>query len=218
MFQGSEPWASSAMVPRWPALKGTRPEVDTPTTRSQGDRTLMMRDLGRLTPGRRGRRLLAALMLCCPLLAAPGARAGATDPTNPFAGQRQFLNCEDLSSSGQAWDPWWQVHHARGKERALLLRIARVPVVKSFAGTPANKIGRRMERYMANVDHPTIGGSDCSRHLHYSARAWARGPVPLERRDPYVGAFPVLAIRSMNYSVCKGRARTASTPYKPSIN
>jgi Glycosyl hydrolases family 6 len=178
-----------------------------------------MRDLERLMSGRpRHALLLAALLLALPLLAAPGALAGAKDPTNPFAGQRQFLNCEDLSSNGQAWDPWWQVHHSHGKKRALLKRIARVPVVKSFAGTPARKIGRRMERYMANVDHPMVGGRDCSKHLHYSARAWARGPIPVERRDPFVGDLPILAIRSMNYSVCKGRGPTASTPYKPSIN
>jgi Glycosyl hydrolases family 6 len=162
------------------------------------------------------------LLLAVALLVAAAlpslAHAGADDPTNPLAGQRQFINCENLSSNGQSWDPWWQVHHARGRAKSLLEKIARVPTTQSFAGTAASKIGRRMERTMANVDHPMVGGSNCSHHLHYSAAKWAAGPIALADRDPYVGDYPVLAIRSLNYSVCKGGAREPSTRYIKSIN
>ena len=162
-------------------------------------------------------RVLPAV-LAAAVVAPAAAHAGQGDPTNPLVGQRQFLNCEDLSSNGQAWNPWWQVHHAHGRRRKLLEKIARVPTVKSFAGTPANKIGRRMERYMANVDHPMVGGRDCSKKLHYAPREWAQGPIPLIARDRYVGDYPILAIRSLNYSVCKGGKREPGTPYRKSIN
>src|SRR4051794_5122031 len=98
------------------------------------------------------------------------------------------------------------------------MRIAKVPVVKSFAGTPPSKMGRRMERYMANVDHPTLGGRNCDDAQAYASSTWATGPVPAAARDRYVGQYPVLAIRSLNYSVCKGRAREPDQPYKQAIN
>jgi hypothetical protein len=79
-------------------------------------------------------------------------------------------------------------------------------------------MGRRMERYMANVDHPLIGGRNCDDRQAYASASWSRGPVPATDRDPYVGQYPVLAIRSLNYSVCKGRGREPDEPYKLAIN
>src|SRR4051795_6184639 len=135
MFRGSEfsgIWPrSSAMVPRSAGAQGGPPWTDTPTTRSsRGIGTPLMRDLARLMPGRPRHALPLAVLLLLSLLLAPAARAGAGDPTNPFVGQRQFLNCEDRSSRGQAWAPWWQADSTKGRRRARLMRTARVPVVK----------------------------------------------------------------------------------------
>jgi hypothetical protein len=180
---------------------------------------------GPLTRRRGVLALAAALGLSLIAVIAPGlAHGGATgrkqaaNPTNPLAGHRQFLNCETLTSPNQGFNPWLRVHQATGKTRAALLRLAHVPTVWSFAGTSERDIGKRMERYMAEVDHPAIGGSDCSAPLSYSDREWEK-PVPADDpRRAYIGEYPILAIRSLDYASCKGGVGNTGTDYRAFID
>jgi hypothetical protein len=168
-------------------------------------------------PNPRLRASIIAAALACAALAPAAARADASDPTNPLAGHRQFLNCDEAHQSGQAWRPWQAAYQAgNATERNLLLKIARVPTVKWFAGTPTSKIGRRMERYMANVDHPQYGGTMCATFLadDYSPLQWSAGPMSLRDRDRYVGDYPILAIRALDYDHCAG-APDPEAPYAP---
>jgi glycosyl hydrolase family 6 len=164
-------------------------------------------------------RLLLASLSVLGVVAPPvSARARGRAGANPLAGRRQFINCEALSSPNQGWNPWLRAHQARGTARTLLERLAKTPVTFSFAGTAAQDIGKRMERYMAAVDHPPLGGPDCRTPLHYSAATWARGPVPAaDPRRRFTGGYPVLAIRSLDYRACKGGVGRR-TDYKPFID
>jgi hypothetical protein len=153
---------------------------------------------------------------------APGAAvAGGSDPSNPFAGQRQFIDCEAAhTSSASRFSPWYHFHRSRGSSRRLLAKIAHVPTVKWFttgATDPVGPLSRQQERYFANVDHPQYGGASCARRIRYSGREWGSGPVSAADRDPYVGSYPVLAFRALNDKTC-GADADPGNHYKDRID
>ena len=182
---------------------------------SRGTGTPIMRDLARLMSGRPRHALPLAALLLLLLLAAPAARAGAGDPTNPFAGQRLFLNCEDLGSNGQAWNPWWRVAPRQGPQPRSLL--AHRPRARWSSRSPARRRRRSAGAWSATWPTSTTrrsAGSTAPMHQPTRPRPGPPGPSRRDRRDPLRGRVPDLAIRSMNYSACKGRGRRPTTPYK----
>jgi Glycosyl hydrolases family 6 len=151
-------------------------------------------------------------------VAPPSAHAGANDPTNPLVGRRQFIDCEaGHTASASSFSPWWRYYRAGRARRALLAKIAQVPQVKWFAGVgDPRTLGRRAERFLANVDHPQWAGSRCAKRLRYPSAVWRASPVSDARRGPYTGSYPVMAIRAMDYSRCEvdwhGGARNSTAP------
>jgi hypothetical protein len=147
----------------------------------------------------------AAVLALAAAAPAP-AVAGSSDPTNPLAGKRQFVDCEaGRTSSAPRFSAWYHFARSRGTSRTLLAKIAHVPTVKWFtAGSedPVGPVSRQQERYFANVDHPQLGGASCRQRIGYSAREWSAGPIPPEDRDPYVGSYPVIAFRALNDKTC----------------
>jgi hypothetical protein len=160
-------------------------------------------------PASRPLAALAALLVLAALAPAT-AVAGAPDPSNPLAGQRQFIDCEaGRTSSAPRFSAWYYFARSRGTSRRLLAKIAHVPTVKWFTAAPTDPVGplsRQQERYFANVDHPQLGGASCAERIGYSGREWSAGPVPDADRDSYVGSYPVVAFRALNDKSCGGDA------------
>jgi endoglucanase len=126
------------------------------------------------------------------LVGAPEARAA-----NPLAGQRQFLDCQAATeSTAPRYNPWYWFHHYQRNDparAALLGKIAKVPAVKWFAGDGVRPLPTKLvDRYLAKVDSPQLGGRDC------------RTPLAPGGRDRYIGDYPVIAIRVMVHYGCKG--------------
>jgi hypothetical protein len=140
-------------------------------------------------------------------LAAPAvSQAGQGDPTNPFVGHQQFIDCEyGHTSTASKYSPWYHLYRSKGHSRTLLTKIAQVPAVRWFTAGPTDAVRpmeRQAERYLANVDHPQYGGGNCSHKLHYSSKQWVSGPVSQAARDPYTGEYPVMAFRALNDKRC----------------
>jgi hypothetical protein len=162
------------------------------------------------------RRLRAGAVLGLGLtFGAPAAAMAAQgDPTNPFVGHRQFIDCESGHTvTAPKFSSWYHYYRTRGANRKLLAKIARTPQVKWFTARPSDPVrakARQVERYIANVDHPPYGGASCAKKLHYSSRQW-QSPVPAAGRDPYVGDYPVLAFHALDDKRCGGDADPGGT-------
>lgn len=134
--------------------------------------------------------LLAALVTA--IVVSPAAHAA-----NPLAGKQIFLDCQaGTEVTAPQYQPWYWFHYYQGRDATkadLIGKIAKVPTVKHFAGDSIRPLPTKMvDRYMARVDDPQLGGPNCETPL-------ARG-----QRDQYVGSYPVLAIRAMVHDRCRG--------------
>src|SRR3954452_9834092 len=126
--------------------------------------------------------VLAAVLGC------PSAQAA-----NPLAGKRIFMDCQaGTEVTAPTYNPWYWFHHYQGRNATkanLIERIAKVPSVKHFAGNSIRPTPTKMvDRYLARVDDPQIGGPNCDTPL---------GPG---ERDEYAGEYPLIAIRAMEHS------------------
>jgi hypothetical protein len=116
---------------------------------------------------------------------------------SPLAGKRPFIDCqaaqEQTSPKFNAWY-WFQRYNGSSATKAGLIgKIAKVPAAKWFAGDSIRPTPTKLEdRFLARVDDPQFGGADCTTPLGAGAR------------DQYVGDYPVIAIRAMVHSGCRG--------------
>jgi endoglucanase len=140
-----------------------------------------------------------ALLACIGSLAAvllPAAASAA--PDSPQVGQRQWIDCEIGHLRGaapySAWPSLWEAQRAGDTERvALLERIAHVPQAKWLAGKSVRaEPSRIVGRYVQNMLATQWGGPDCL--TRYEGRSGAA--------DPYVGNYPVFAIRQLEHEDC----------------
>jgi endoglucanase len=92
------------------------------------------------------------------------------------------------------WPDLWQAQRAGDAQRVgLLERIAHVPQAKWLAGKSVRaEPGRIVGRYVQNMLATQWGGPDCN--ARYEGRAGAG--------DPYVGSYPVFAIRQLEHEDC----------------
>jgi hypothetical protein len=131
------------------------------------------------------------------VLAALPLYAGPANASSPLAGQRIFIDCqaatEQTAPRFNAWY-WFQRYQGRDPAKAALIgKIAKVPAAKWFAGDSIRPTPTKLEdRFLARVDDPQLGGPNCETPL---------GPG---ERDQYVGDYPVIAIRAMVHSGCRG--------------
>lgn len=138
-----------------------------------------------------------AILLLTALVAALPPAAGAA-PDSPQAGQRQWIDCELGHLRGAApyavWPDLWAAQRAGDANQvALLERIAHVPQAKWLAGRNARAEPHRIvSRYVHNMTTPAYGGPDC--RTRYDGAAGAG--------DPYVGNYPVFAIRQLEHDDC----------------
>jgi len=136
--------------------------------------------------------LTATAIAATAALVCPPAQAA-----NPLTGQRIFIDCEaSTEQTAPKFNSWYWFHHYQGRDSAkasLIGKIAKVPVAKWFAGDGVRPLPTKLEdRFLARVDDPQVGGPDCETPL-------SRGEA-----DPYAGDYPVIAIRAMVHSGCKG--------------
>jgi endoglucanase len=123
--------------------------------------------------------------------------AGAA-PDSPQVGQRQWIDCELGHLRGAApyavWPDLWRAQRAGDAGQvALLERIAHVPQAKWLAGRNVRSEPHRIvSRYVHNMTTPAWGGPSCQ--TRYEGRAGAG--------DPYVGNYPVFAIRQLEHEGC----------------
>src|SRR3954449_3956301 len=134
--------------------------------------------------------LLGALLVA--VLGCPSAQAA-----NPLAGKRIFMDCQAATEvTAPQFNPWYWFHYYQGRDSAkagLLGRIAKVPPVKHFAGDSIRPDPTKIvDRWMARVDDPQLGGPNCDT------------PLAQGQRDEYVGDYPVIAIRAMVHERCRG--------------
>ena len=131
-------------------------------------------------------------------LAAAFSPAASAAPDAPQVGQRQWIDCELGHSRGAApyavWPDLWAAERAGdGGRVALLERIAHVPQAKWLAGKNVRaEPGRIVGRDADNMTTPAYGGPDC--RTRYDGRAGAG--------DPYVGSYPVIALRQLAHDDC----------------
>lgn len=130
--------------------------------------------------------LLAAVLAC------PTAQAA-----NPLAGKRVFIDCQaGTEVTAPKYNPWYWFWHYQGRDATkanLIGKIAKVPAAKWFAGNSIRPSPTKIvDRWLARVDDPQMGGPNCD--------------TPLEQgeRDPYAGEYPVIAIRAMVHDRCRG--------------
>jgi hypothetical protein len=107
------------------------------------------------------------------------------------------MDCEEATQqSAPRFSPWYWFHYYQDRDPAkarLLGKIAKVPAVKNFAGDSVRPLPtKQVDRWLAHVDEPTLGGPNCD--------------TPLEpgRRDEYVGDYPIMKIRAMVHERCRG--------------
>lgn len=138
--------------------------------------------------------LTAALMLAAVTLP---AAAGAA-PDAPQAGQRQWIDCELGHLRGAApyavWPDLWAAQRKGDAGQVQLLeRIAHVPQAKWLAGRNVRADPFRIvSRYVHNMTTPAWGGPSCQ--TSYDGAAGSG--------DPYVGNYPVFAIRQLEHEGC----------------
>src|SRR5215216_1559047 len=126
------------------------------------------------------------------VLACPTAQAA-----NPLAGKRIFMDCQAATEvTAPQYNPWYWFQHYQGRDAtkaSLLGRIAKVPSVKHFAGNSIRPTPTKIvDRWLARVDDPQLGGPNC------------QTPLAQGERDDYVGGYPVIAIRAMVHERCRG--------------
>ncbi len=147
----------------------------------------------RRTFARRAGALLIATLLAPPMAAAQDG--------NPLVGKRQWIDCATGHLRGAApysvWPDLWQAQRAGDARRvALLEKIAHVPQAKWLAGTNVRADPRRViGGHVANMIATEWGGPSCQ--THYGARGGAG--------DPYVGNYPVFALRQLEHEDCNRR-------------
>ncbi len=130
---------------------------------------------------------LLALVLTCP----------AAQAANPLAGKQVFIDCQAATEvTAPTFQPWYWFHYYQGRDAAkaaLLGKIAKVPTVKHFAGDSIRPSPTKIvDRWLARVDDPQLGGPNCDTPLAQGAN------------DPYAGSFPIIAIRAMVHDQCRG--------------
>lgn len=135
---------------------------------------------------------LLAAVVATAVLGCPTAQAA-----NPLAGKRVFLDCQAATEvNAPKYEPWYWFHYYQGRNETkarLIAKIAKVPRVKNFAGNSIRPLPTKMlDRWLARVDDPQLGGPNCQ--------------TPLEpgERDEYVGDYPVIKIRAMTHERCRG--------------
>jgi len=143
--------------------------------------------MGRLSAGAV---VAAGLALICALPAAAGA--------SPQTGKRQWIDCTTGHIRGAApysvWPDLWKAQReGNSAEAERLERIAHVPQAKWLAGrnvrsAPSRVIGG----YVRNMIASEWGGAHC--RTHHGSRGGAG--------DPYVGNYPVFAIRQLDHLDC----------------
>jgi cellulase/cellobiase CelA1 len=143
--------------------------------------------------------LTRVLLLVLVFVLTIAASSTATAQTgNPLAGKRQFIDCEQGHLRGAApysvWPSLWKYQRAGdGVKAALLQKIARVPQVKWLAGDGVRPLpGSALDNYVHNVAAPPWGGPNCNDRLSRRTAA----------NDPYVGDYPVFAIRILQHVHC----------------
>ena len=134
--------------------------------------------------------LLGAALVA--VLACPSAQAA-----NPLAGKRIFMDCQAATEvTAPQYNPWYWFHYYQDRDATkanLIGKIAKVPTVKHFAGNSIRPDPTKIvDRWMARVDDPQLGGPNCDTPL-------ARG-----EHDDYVGDYPVIAVRAMVHERCRG--------------
>lgn len=118
--------------------------------------------------------------------------------SSPQAGERQWIDCTVGHLRGAApysvWPALWQAQREGNARRAELLeKIAHVPQAKWLAGKNVrSEPGRIVSQYVSDMISPQWGGPSC--HTRY------RGPAGAG--DPYVGKYPVLALRQLEHEDC----------------
>ncbi|HEX2072114.1 MAG TPA: glycoside hydrolase family 6 protein [Thermoleophilaceae bacterium] len=141
------------------------------------------------------RRHAVAFTLACLLAAVPAASAA---PDSPQVGKRQWIDCSSGHMRGVApysvWPELWQAQReGRSGDVALLERIAHVPQAKWLAGKSVRQDPFRIVRnYVSSMMATAWGGPNCQ--TRYSGHAGAD--------DPYVGDYPVFAIRQLEHEAC----------------
>src|SRR5881275_2735090 len=116
------------------------------------------------------------------------ADAPIAHAANPLAGHRIFIDCQAATEQSapkfNSWY-WFQRYQGNDAQKASLIgKIAKVPVAKWFAGDSIRPTPTKLEdRFLARVDDPQLGGANCET------------PLGQGERDPYVGDYPVIAIR-----------------------
>jgi hypothetical protein len=141
------------------------------------------------------KRLIVAGVLC--LSASALFTAGPSLAANPLSGHQVFLDCQAATEqTAPQYNAWYWFQHYQGRDdarAALIGKIAKVPVAKWFAGNSIRPTPTKLEdRFLARVDDPTLGGPNCTT------------PLGQGQRDRYVGDYPVIAIRAMVHSGCRG--------------
>jgi endoglucanase len=146
------------------------------------------------------RRIAAALLSLAPVVTALPPTAGAASDA-PQVGQRQWIDCATGHLRGAApysvWPELWAAQRAGdGGRVALLERIAHVPQAKWLAGKNVRSSPRRViGGHVANTIAPEWGGPNCD--TRYEGRTGAG--------DPFVGNYPVFAIRQLEHEGCDNR-------------
>src|SRR3954470_2356634 len=135
---------------------------------------------------------LLAVAMAVAVLGCPSAQAA-----NPLASKQVFMDCQAATEvTAPQYNPWYWFHHYQGRDATkanLIGRIAKVPTVKHFAGNSIRPSPTKMvDRFMARVDDPQLGGPNCET------------PLGAGVHDEYTGDYPIIAIRAMEHSDCRG--------------
>jgi Glycosyl hydrolases family 6 len=140
------------------------------------------------------RGILAFALASCGGVLGPAQLARAA---NPLTGKQVFIDCQAATEqSAPRFNPWYWFHHYQDSDpqkAALLGKIAKVPVAKWFAGDSIRPLPTKLEdRFLARVEDPGLGGPNCET------------PLGQGEHDEYTGSYPVIAIRAMVHSGCRG--------------
>jgi len=135
--------------------------------------------------------VIASLSLSPSVAAAQGS---------PQTGERQWIDCTVGHLRGAApysvWPALWHAQRAGNARRvALLEKIAHVPQAKWLAGKSVRaEPGRIVGSYVSNMIATEWGGPNCD--TGYRGRQGTG--------DPYVGNYPVFALRQLEHEACNG--------------
>lgn len=147
------------------------------------------------------RRFLPIVLPIAALVVSSLPPAAGAAPDAPQVGQRQWIDCSAGHMRGVApysvWPDLWRAQReGRSGDAALLERIAHVPQAKWLAGNSVRREPFRIVRkYVSNMLATEWGGPNCQ--TRYSGGSGAG--------DPYVGNYPVFAIRQLEHEACDRR-------------